>query len=186
MDRRVQQGFEAGVKIALSAGTMASFLRQRAAQGARVAPGLLQRAEGLAPGALRGAALNAGADVRAANQVHAMAPAKAGLQARIAATPETFSAKPLTTHDAFNNTHQYSQSYMNSIANPNAQIHSMTSAGQVVPGVAPNMLGKALPPAAAPAGATVPRGRRPLASAATVPAARVPGRASGMGATVIA
>lgn len=177
-------------KRALSTGTMASFLRARAAQGARVAPALLGRAESLAPNALRAAATNAGADVRAARQVQALAPAKAGLQQRIAQTPMSFNqARPLTTHDAFNHTHQYSQQYMSSIANPQAQVHSMTSAGNVVPGVAPNMLGKAVPAPAPVPGATVPRGRRPLAPAlgATMPAARMPGRMTNpYGATVVA
>jgi len=190
MDPRVQQGFEEGVKTALSAGVMSSFLAQRAAQGARVAPGLLAKAESLAPGALRSVALNAGADVRAARQVQALAPAKAGLQQRIAQTPLSFNqAKPLTTHDAFNHTHQYSQGYMNALANPSAQVHSMTSAGSVVSGVAPNMLGRAAPAPAPVLGATVPRGRRPLASpalGATVPAARLPGRANPYDATVVA
>lgn len=58
-------------KLAISAGTTLSLLQQRAAQGARVAPALMQRAEAAAaqglthtPAAARRAALGAGESVR--------------------------------------------------------------------------------------------------------------------------
>lgn len=78
-------------KLAISAGTTLSLLQQRAAQGARVAPALMQRAEAAAaqglthtPAAARRAALGAGESVRAMRGAEGLA-ASAGTDAARAA-----------------------------------------------------------------------------------------------------
>ena len=127
MDGRVD-GFRDKIKVAISAGMTLGLLKGRVAQGARIAPGLMHRAEQAAVSgaktttpALRHMALGAGESARAAGKATAMAPVKAPLQARMAAG-EALGARafdqsrPLKIHDAFGNTHGYSPEYMKTVA----------------------------------------------------------------------
>lgn len=115
-------------KRAVSAASTLKLLQGRAAQGARVAPGIMahaaqQAASGVAhtTPALRNVALEAGAAAKSQRAAQSLAPVKAPLQARIAKSEAMGHGqfnynKPLTQHDAMGNTHQYSQQAMHTIA----------------------------------------------------------------------
>jgi hypothetical protein len=160
MDLRALQAF--GIELekrAISAGATLKLLQGRAAQGARIAPAMMARAEGAAasglahtPASMRHLALGAGDAARLQQRTTAAAPMKAGLQNRIRsaeAMPAAaqYSGTPLKHHDAFNATHAYSKAHVDAIAGP---------AGRI----------------ADPKGLLVAPVRGSAASAATVPAAR--------------
>lgn len=115
-------------KRAVSAATTLKLLQGRAAQGARVAPGLMAKAQHAAasgaattaPG-MRRVALEAGDAARLQQRTQALAPVKSGLQGRIqsadAMGAKAFDqSRPLQMHDALGNTHNYSQAHIDTIA----------------------------------------------------------------------
>lgn len=110
MDALVLRSFGSELeKLAVSAATTLSLLQQRAAQGARVAPALMQRAETAAaqglthtPAAARRAALGAGESVRAAQGAEQLATRsgtaaqRAALQSRGAQMTQAIESAPHT------------------------------------------------------------------------------------------
>lgn len=122
-------------KRAVSAASTLKLLQGRAAQGARVAPGIMahaaqQAASGVAhtTPALRNVALEAGSAAKLQQQARAIAPAKAPLRARIAKAEgmghgqfdyskprKTTSDGHVIYGDAFGDTHRYSQGAMNTM-----------------------------------------------------------------------
>lgn len=134
-------------KRAVSAATTLKLLQGRAAQGARIAPGLMAKAEhAAASGATRTAptmrrmALEAGDAARLQQSTQAMGAVKAPLQGRIQAADAMGGAafdqaKPLRVHDALGNTHGYSQAHIDTIAGSASRVADPK--GLLVPKPAP-------------------------------------------------
>lgn len=173
-------GFSDTIKVAISAGMTLGLIKGRVAQGARVAPALMQRAEQAAASGMtrtaptmRHLALGAGESARAAGKATAMAPMKAGLQGRMAQGEKMIQSgtafdqsRPLKIHDAFGHSHGYSPEYMKTVSGSSATVADPR---------------KLMTPAAAPApaaGGTVPAKKRALTpgpvAGATVPAVSRP------------
>lgn len=119
-------------KLAISAGLAHSAMLGRVAQGARIAPGILQATERAALSGARATPAmgnivrSAGQDVRAAGQATAAStmanPLRQRFQQADALGAKAFNtSRPLATHDAFNNTHAYSQQYKSIVA-PSVQM----------------------------------------------------------------
>lgn len=121
-------------KRAVSAATTLKLLQGRAAQGARIAPGLMAKAEQAAASGMtrtaptmRRMALEAGDAAKLQQRTQAMGAVKAPLQGRIQAADamggRAFDqAKPLRVHDAFGNTHGYSQAHIDTIAGSTSRV----------------------------------------------------------------